>query len=842
MSVNERNADPLPPREPGVEEVGPALMKLLSSSIQALWDQSEQSDLNRIPWNRLLAISKYCCSIYGLSCLVMALVLNRTLVMASTNNIHNQRVAINRQRQLTRPGNLLAAYKSATTLKRVSTLCFRLGIIALLICQLMNVLVALKLNQSLGLAQTSCIGWFYRLIPARFFSYDPQYFDNQKYMKTPAKQVMIGPTSDMYWPIFLTFCLSSFIETFIASIQGQKPFTESGITIFEHSLAFQEFSSNAAFFFSNSYNYKRPTEEVLMTSLFSILNHLNIHVGAILNGNRLRLIPSSVMGLGFLAYFVNSIAHERLIQFPYILILTLAPQILIIFIVLVSGIIFLTAAAVNGFQFQGLNYASFFTSEEGSTDDAGVNEVTVGQEQESPLSSFNINLTDDFYTALLNLGVLAITSAGKSSYITELSLVTLDTDTWIERSIWQEIKSFASMNSNSPDAELGPCLDRIQVLGYNNIVSKPGLKLVSANSSSGADGGKDRQSTSGSVFKRRRTMCKKILVEFGQLIYGILVDKIFFNSVHLMLRTTGIKARGVSAKHDGEGEDEEGDEIQRRRQTMPKFLRKYVKARGRLSNLQGSTTATATTATTVTTTTTNTDTATGVSLRHFTAEELDSQYVALIMGGRFEEVDDSEDFVPETRDESEAESDAEEITFNLSDRGSACSQQELAPVSPLLELFDSEGLNEILNGNDLQMTQRRIQHGGRLTRSRYQQVYGAPNGTNCSNQTFSEDEGRKLIDLMIERRKLDKSSSGRGSGSGGGGEKEDDEDEDDEENDNSRSLDCVICQTNMREIITWPCKCFAICEPCRLRLVSKGIQGCVCCRSEVRGVSKIFIP
>ena len=66
-------------------------------------------------------------------------------------------------------------------------------------------------------------------------------------MKTPGAQVMVGPTSDMYWPIFLTFCLLSFIETFIASIEGKKPYTESGITIFEHSLAFQEFSSNGAF-------------------------------------------------------------------------------------------------------------------------------------------------------------------------------------------------------------------------------------------------------------------------------------------------------------------------------------------------------------------------------------------------------------------------------------------------------------------------------------------------------------------------------------------------------------------------------------------------------------------
>ena len=109
-------------------------------------------------------------------------------------------------------------------------------------------MVVLNLHYHLGLTSTSSINWLYKLIPDSLFSYDVEIFNDTKYMKTPDAQVMIGPTSDMYWPIFLTFCLLSFIETFIASIQGKKPYTESGITIFEHSLAFQEFSSNGAFF------------------------------------------------------------------------------------------------------------------------------------------------------------------------------------------------------------------------------------------------------------------------------------------------------------------------------------------------------------------------------------------------------------------------------------------------------------------------------------------------------------------------------------------------------------------------------------------------------------------
>ena len=212
--------------------------------MDVIWEQSEQtSTINTTPWNRLGAITKYCCSIYGLTCLIMALVLNRTLVMASTNNLQQQQFRRGRE------GNMTYLSKSTSTIfKTLSMISFRIGVIMLFAYQLYNILVVLNLHYHLGLTSTSSINWLYKLIPDSLFSYDVEIFNDTKYMKTPDAQVMIGPTSDMYWPIFLTFCLLSFIETFIASIQGKKPYTESGITIFEHSLAFQEFSSNGAFF------------------------------------------------------------------------------------------------------------------------------------------------------------------------------------------------------------------------------------------------------------------------------------------------------------------------------------------------------------------------------------------------------------------------------------------------------------------------------------------------------------------------------------------------------------------------------------------------------------------
>ena len=87
----------------------------------------------------------------------------------------------------------------------------------------------------------------------------------------------------------------------------------------------------------------------------------------------------------------------------------------------------------------------------------------------------------------------------------------------------------------------------------------------------------------------------------------------------------------------------------------------------------------------------------------------------------------------------------------------------------------------------------------------------------------SDNDVLKLIDILLEKRNLGFSPP------------------DLEDNIDTKFL-CVICRTNTREIITWPCKCFAICNSCRLALVAKGFEGCVCCREEVQGVSKVFIP
>ncbi|KAG7448355.1 uncharacterized protein BT62DRAFT_766865 [Guyanagaster necrorhizus] len=56
---------------------------------------------------------------------------------------------------------------------------------------------------------------------------------------------------------------------------------------------------------------------------------------------------------------------------------------------------------------------------------------------------------------------------------------------------------------------------------------------------------------------------------------------------------------------------------------------------------------------------------------------------------------------------------------------------------------------------------------------------------------------------------------------------------------------CVICTTEVREIICWPCRCLSMCDNCRESLASRSSSSkhrCPCCRRNVEGYSRIFIP
>lgn len=59
--------------------------------------------------------------------------------------------------------------------------------------------------------------------------------------------------------------------------------------------------------------------------------------------------------------------------------------------------------------------------------------------------------------------------------------------------------------------------------------------------------------------------------------------------------------------------------------------------------------------------------------------------------------------------------------------------------------------------------------------------------------------------------------------------------------DGDTDLSCVICKTNTRNIVLWPCRCLAICDECRFAMGSRGFKKCCCCNTEIEAYSKLNI-
>lgn len=107
-----------------------------------------------------------------------------------------------------------------------------------------------------------------------------------------------------------------------------------------------------------------------------------------------------------------------------------------------------------------------------------------------------------------------------------------------------------------------------------------------------------------------------------------------------------------------------------------------------------------------------------------------------------------------------------------------------------------------------------------MTRQRFQHLMSAP--SHRSDSLLSD-----WSDVAAIRR-----SSSSGTGTHG------------DPNDEARR-NCVICTVEPRQIICWPCRCLAVCDDCRENLASRSSASthtCPCCRRNVDGYSKIYIP
>ncbi|KAF2808409.1 uncharacterized protein BDZ99DRAFT_572278 [Mytilinidion resinicola] len=275
----------------------------------------------------------------------------------------------------------------------------------------------------------------------------------------------------LLWPLFISLGFSQFIETLACALQGRQPSPETGMTIFEHSLAFAEaeaiitnplgpdmfrplpaktittfdgtslvLSGAAAVQFAN------VPPEVLVISLISSLSHFSSNVLAITGLRaRVRLVSTGIWGLCYLSAFVWAFIRATdlvgdpgtqvgILRFPTICIVGFIPHLLIMIGILACGFVYalafiLTAMAVPS----GHEDASSLT---GRLRFAYQN--LQANIHLSTITPIRVNWQEDFYTFILKFGFIVLTAASEAVYLNEGTRINISPSTWLEEKRFQE--------------------------------------------------------------------------------------------------------------------------------------------------------------------------------------------------------------------------------------------------------------------------------------------------------------------------------------------------------------------------------------------------------------------
>lgn len=674
----------------------------LKPFLEAIAEQSAHADSTSMSLDRFSALFLYVFLPYGLATLLVALLLNRTAVLASVGA----------------GGRLLRRSSWKTRVPRaVTTGALRLAAAYLLLKQMYHVLVALSV-----VGQRPGEWSLLTRLASRFLVYRPSDWPSGSFMGMPRDEVRLGPTASMFWPIFWSTSFSLFAETLCNSVGGKRPNFGSGVSFFELLLAFQEMSTGFMFLQDHPVA-KRPTEPLLVICLFVMAEHLHLQVGALLYKNKYRLVPLAVCNLCFLVYFVRL----SVMLYPVSIFCIYFNLVCVLAVVVVSAAVFALAVAAKGALWHELLYSVYFSGDE-SLDFFS--------------KHLGVSLADDFYSATCNAGLFAISSAGKSSYITEYNYVSAQLETWLEKGVWAGIgRTFnvSSLSRRLPAVQSGRVLAYLRennISGYGNVVATPLQRMISGNPPKAA----------GSILGYRFMYTREIVVRAVTLAYALF--KLLLHMALVAFKKYVLK-RAAHRRQDYESV----------RLRAPPFVRSLMQRPASRKEV--------------------------FSLRNVTDEELAAHYGVILTEKELEEEDTLPDYEVE---EEESDSD-DELEADAS------------------ELLDVDTLVELMGNRVLEHHLRHDPAKGALTRLHFT---GAGDGR--------EDQ---LLAVLLRRRP---------------GPDADDGDVSDPR------LACVICQVNLREIITWPCKCFAICESCRLSLVSTGMEGCVCCRRDVEGVSRVYLP
>lgn len=702
------------------------------------------------------------------------------------------------------------------------------------------------------------------------------------------------------WPLFGTFCLSHFLETISCAVQGRPVAVETGMTLFEHSLAFAEAdaavsnqlgwglfsgssSSNISFTqgstgatiaVSRSMIMRRVNTppEVLLVAFLSAMSHVTSHILGVFNlQSRYRLLST-----GFYAMcFMSSIVYEALtfslddpssmglFRFPTVCIIGFIPHVMVFVGIFICAAIYGVALVLSALSPPDVPENSSIPSFGRRLRLAHEN-----MQANISLSDIRVSRDMDFYTALLRIGFGVITMASEAVYLNEDRSVNVKQLTWLEEERFQELEQFRMQWTGT---NLGD--SRYDQAGTVGLIPVKDSQLA-------ATTGYARERAAQKVPKARAgdRRAKDGVGAIERSSRWILALDFIMNINRLILRWISLILLKLLASIGITAQPRFLLWLSRRPQTNKKDEREAQKATKPSSSRQEDQFMLY-----------NDDDADVESeimlrLRHtpetanISWADLDRRlYQSWKQGGLWGSVDTSGEWEPDAdTDDWDTTSQLDSVAgseMGANDRDqypwededdmndgqrtptqrSHFTSREQTPAESSIAMSD---LARLLNPStpderaEAQTLAAHLTSDRIMTRSAYARQQAAqrtriltiaarPNRDRNQRMT-AEEEAELLEQLIISRRSSPPHGPGRH-----------DVDSSDEntgswaglgENNGENGPQCVVCHSSPRTVIVWPCRCLSLCDECRVTLAMNNFDKCVCCRREVISFSRIYVP
>ena len=700
----------------------------------------------------------------------------------------------------------------------------------------------------------------------------------------------------LLWPFFKSICLSQFVETLSFSVQGLPLMTESGMSVFEHSLAFAEaealvtsqlgftpwgfprnaFSRNAtetpgettvtdSASLSTLYNRMNTPPEVLLMALISSLNTLSTNVlGVLGQKERFRLLNTGIWGLCFMSSFVWGFLNWKpeagidavILRFPTVCIVGFIPHLLILIgIVFCACIYFLALSLAVVSPPVGLPPPQSLKERfQNAIDNLQVH---------SQIGILQLRMQDDFYSALLKLGFSVLTIASEAVYLNEGRRIGVGKWTWLEERRLREFENARQPFDNvfGDGVAEGMTLTEERALqpieggrawksGYARERTTKILKAKDqgAHPRTGADG-------VGALQRGGRYL---MAWEFFHGIFWLSL-RWFLTILTKTLDVVGISWRPLWSKRKGKKEHDPAENEGHLLKQPGSIDFWLLSDDGILSLPQND----------------NVDVEKETKKRLRIASDrwgeeeerqLDSTlYDWWTHGGWWGDRDDSGTYQAPIDDEDIDDStsiksvstthdtdwESEDDGYQTPTQRHPYTRRSFSPsYDPITDhTIDPTHLARLLNPKDPEARQEarmlaaHLSSDKILTRSQYRQAEAIdkahvltstrhrPAGflPSLPNGRLTPSEEAEILEYLILSRRAASTQPSEtwrdgAEGLGAGGPQ------------------CVVCQSAPRTILAWPCRCLSLCEECRVSLAMNNFTTCVCCRTEVVGFSRLFVP